>query len=46
MGVTKAETVAALKDKGIKEVEDLHEFDKYNLEAVFDAFRKLPRKVE
>ncbi len=46
MGVTKAETVAALKDKGIKEVENLCKFDKDNLEAVFEVLRKLPRKVE
>ncbi len=46
MGVTKDVTIATMKEECIKEVTDLVEFDKDNLESVFEALRKLTGKFE
>ncbi len=46
MGVTKANLVAALKDKVIKEVEYLQKFNKDHIEGMFEVLRKPPEKIE
>ncbi len=40
MGITKADTVTAIGEEGLVQVMDLHEFNKDDLEAVFNALRK------